>query len=59
MVFVKSIRGNTLVLDVTQDKTIKDVKSLIAFKESISVEDQRLLYAGNYFLLNPESIFVA
>lgn len=63
MVFVKSIQGNTLVFNVTQDRTVEDVKSLIALEEGICVEDQRLLFAGNFFLviflLNLESIIFA
>ncbi|KAG1471853.1 hypothetical protein G6F56_001887 [Rhizopus delemar] len=45
-VFVKSLEGNTLTLDVSSSTTVSSVKSLIEEREGLPVNSQCLSYAG-------------
>ncbi|PWA65592.1 polyubiquitin [Artemisia annua] len=45
-IYVQTIRGNTITLDVISRYTIGDVKSLIQDKEGIWLHEQTLVYQG-------------
>ncbi|KAI8991626.1 ribosomal protein S27a-domain-containing protein [Mycotypha africana] len=45
-VFVKSLQGNTLVVDVNANTPVSSVKSLIEQRESLPVDAQRLSFGG-------------
>jgi ubiquitin len=45
-IFVKSITGRTITLDVAQDETISSIKQKIQDKEGIKADEQRLIFAG-------------
>lgn len=45
-VFVKTIDNRVLVLDVSNASTVADVKALVQGQTGLSVEEQRLIYAG-------------
>jgi len=45
-IFVKTLTGKTITLDVEQTNTILEVKGMIETKESIPVLKQRLIFAG-------------
>lgn len=45
-IFVKTLAGKTTTLQCSSSNTILDLKKMLADKEGISVNEQRLIYEG-------------
>ncbi|WKY01319.1 hypothetical protein Q1695_015369 [Nippostrongylus brasiliensis] len=46
MIFVKTLSGQTLTLDISPEENVRSIKSLIYAREGVAVESQRLICAG-------------
>ena len=47
-IFVKTLTGKTLTIDIPQNGLVSEIKILIMQKEGIPVDQQRLCYSGNH-----------
>lgn len=44
-IFVKTLTGKTIVLEITPETTIEEIKNKIEDREGVPAEEQRLIYA--------------
>mmetsp|Transcript_1046 Transcript_1046/g.1277 ORF Transcript_1046/g.1277 Transcript_1046/m.1277 type:complete len:436 (+) Transcript_1046:86-1393(+) len=47
-VFVKNLTGKTITMCVSSDDTIRDLKKFVCDKEGIPIDQQRLIFDGEY-----------
>lgn len=45
-IFVKTLQGKTITIDVEADDTIQNIKRKISAKENLPAGEQRLIYGG-------------
>jgi large subunit ribosomal protein L40e len=50
-IFVKTLTGKTLTFDVEEDTTADDLAQMIADREGLPVDHQRLIFKGMQFKL--------
>lgn len=53
MVFVKSIAGNTLTIELPSNASVQRIKRSIQEIEGIDVDQQRLTFSGDYLISLP------
>lgn len=45
-IFLRTLDGKTITLEVSPLATVEELKALVAQREGLDVEEQRLLYKG-------------
>jgi hypothetical protein len=45
-IFVKTLNGKSIALEVTQDATILDIKRKVFEREGVAIDAQNILYGG-------------